>query len=171
MTTEMGPSRALFLVLGALAGAVATTLLSRRAVDVVEVHGLSMAPTLMPGDRLVVEALSYRYRLPRPGEIVLAQDPRAPSRELVKRVSWVDAAAASAELMGDAPDTSTDSRTFGVIPLATIRWRVAARYWPPRRAAIATTRTKHLFRVSSQAPPSVALEKPPGGVRPRFTLR
>lgn len=167
MTTERGPSRALFLVLGTLVGVAATTLLSRRAVDVVEVHGLSMAPTLRPGDRLVVEALTYRARLPRPGEIVLAQDPRAPLRELVKRVSWVDAAAATAVLMGDAPDASTDSRTFGPVPVASLHWRVAARYWPPHRAAAVMTETKKL------APDAVlsSVRERPGGVQRRFTLR
>jgi nickel-type superoxide dismutase maturation protease len=145
MTMERAPSRALFLVLGALVGVTAGTLLSRRAFDVVEVHGVSMAPTLRPGDRLIVEALSYRSRLPRPGEIVLANDPRVPSRELVKRVGSVDAQAGTAQLVGDATEASTDSRTFGPIPLAALRWRVAVRYWPPARAAIMTTRTKHLF--------------------------
>lgn len=136
MTTERGPSRALFLMVGALVGAAAATLLSRRAVDVVEVHGVSMAPTLNPGDRLIVEALSYRSRLPRPGEIVLASDPRLPSRELVKRVGRIDSEAGTAELIGDAPGTSTDSRTFGPIPLAALRWRVAARFWPPGRFSL-----------------------------------
>jgi inner membrane protease subunit 1 len=136
MTTERGPSRALFLALGALVGAATATLLSRRAVDVVEVHGVSMAPALMPGDRLIVEALSYRSRLPRPGEIVLANDPRVPSRELVKRVGIIDSAAGTAELVGDDVGASTDSRTFGPIPLAALRWRVAARYWPPGRVSL-----------------------------------
>jgi nickel-type superoxide dismutase maturation protease len=140
MTMERGPSRALFLALGALVGVAAATLATRRAVDVVEVQGSSMAPALRPGDRLIVEALSYRSRLPRTGEIVLAHDPREPSRELVKRVAWVDAAAAIAELVGDAAAASTDSRTFGPIPVANLKWRVAARYWPPGRARLMTGR-------------------------------
>jgi nickel-type superoxide dismutase maturation protease len=138
MTTERGPSRALFLLLGALAGVTAATLFSRRAFDVVEVHGVSMAPALLPGDRLIVEALSYRSRLPQPGEIVLAADPREPTRELVKRVGSVDPGAGTAQLVGDAATASTDSRTFGPIPLSAVRWRVAARYWPPGRVSILT---------------------------------
>jgi nickel-type superoxide dismutase maturation protease len=140
MTTERGPNRALFLVLGALAGVAAANLLSRRAIDVVEVHGVSMAPALQPGDRLIVEALSYRLRPPREGEIVLANDPRVPSRELVKRVGSVDSWAGTVNLVGDAAGASTDSRTFGPVPLSALRWRVALRYWPPARAAIVTTR-------------------------------
>jgi nickel-type superoxide dismutase maturation protease len=136
MTTERGPSRTLLLVVGAVVGAAAATLLSRRVVDVVEVRGASMAPVLQPGDRLIVEAISYRSRLPRPGEIVLANDPRVPSRELVKRVKQVDAGAGTAELVGDAAGASTDSRTFGPVPLAALRWRVAACYWPPGRVTL-----------------------------------
>jgi nickel-type superoxide dismutase maturation protease len=131
MSTERGPRRALFLFLGALAGAAAANVLARHWLDVVEVAGGSMAPALQPGDRLLVEAVTYRSRLPRVGEIVLAADPRDPSRELVKRVA---ASGPSLQLRGDARDASTDSRIFGAVPLAAVRWRVVARYWPPARA-------------------------------------
>jgi nickel-type superoxide dismutase maturation protease len=114
---------------GIAAGAAAT-----RWLDVVEVHGGSMAPALLPGDRLLVESRSYLSRSPRPGEVVLAADPRKSDRELIKRVATVDEAAAAADLRGDAPDESTDSREFGAVPLSTIRWRAAFRYWPPDRA-------------------------------------
>jgi nickel-type superoxide dismutase maturation protease len=108
--------------------------LGRRWLDVVEVRGASMAPFLLPGDRLLVESHSYRGRSPRPGEVVLAADPRQPDRELIKRVASIDAAASSAELRGDAPEASTDSREFGAVPLSAIRWRAVFRYWPPQRA-------------------------------------
>jgi nickel-type superoxide dismutase maturation protease len=140
MTTERARSRALFLVLGVLGAAAAAIVASRRAFDVVEVHGASMAPALLPGDRLIVEALSYRSRLPRAGEIVLATYPREPTREIVKRVGQVDAALRTAELVGDAAEASTDSRAFGPIPLASLRWRAAVRYWPPRRLAFFSDR-------------------------------
>ena len=93
-----------------------------------------MVPTFQPGDRLLVESLTFRSRAPRVGEIVVAADPRQPSRELVKRIGAVDRGSRSAELAGDAAEASTDSRAFGPIPLADIRWRVVARYWPPRGA-------------------------------------
>lgn len=104
-----------------------------RWVDLVEVRGRSMAPALLPGDRLLVEAMTYRRRPPRVGEIVLAADPRLPSRELVKRIGLIDPSSASAELSGDAPEASTDSRTFGPVALGDLRWRVVARCWPPGR--------------------------------------
>ncbi|HET7582865.1 MAG TPA: nickel-type superoxide dismutase maturation protease [Candidatus Limnocylindria bacterium] len=130
MPAERGPRRALFLFLGSLAGIAATAVAAGRRLDVVEVTGHSMAPTLLPGDRLLVEALSYRRRPPRPGEIVLARDPRQRDRELVKRISHVDPSSGSAELEGDAADDSTDSRTFGPVPLEDVRWRAVVRCWP-----------------------------------------
>ena len=65
---------------------------------------------------------------------MLAADPRQGDRELIKRVAVVDEVAAAADLRGDAPDESTDSREFGAVPLSAIRWRAAFRYWPPERA-------------------------------------
>ena len=108
--------------------------IGRRWLDVVEVRGASMAPALLPGDRLVVESRSYLSRQPRRGEVVLAPDPREPERELIKRVASVDETAESAALRGDAPEASTDSRAFGAVPLSEIRWRAVFRYWPPERA-------------------------------------
>lgn len=129
----MSRRRPLVALLGAAAG-VAAGVAASRWLDVVEVRGRSMAPALLPGDRLLVESRSYLGRAPRPGEIVLAADPRQGDRELIKRVATVDEEAAAADLRGDAPDESTDSRAFGAVPLAAIRWRAAFRYWPPERA-------------------------------------
>lgn len=103
--------------------------LARRSFDVVEVRGRSMVPTLLPGDRLLVA----RTTAPRPGQIVLAADPRDARRELVKRVVRIDAD--GVELRGDEPTASTDARTFGRVPLTSVRWRAVLRYWPPRRLA------------------------------------
>ena len=64
---------------------------------------------------------------------MLAPDPRQPARELVKRVTGADSEGHTVDLRGDAPEASTDSRDFGAVPAATVRWRVLARYWPPSR--------------------------------------
>ena len=129
MARGRGLSGPLFLVLGMAAGIT----VGRRWLDVVEVRGSSMAPSLLPGDRLLVESRTYQLRAPRAGEVVLAADPRQPQRELIKRVAAVDDEAASADLRGDDPAASTDSRQFGAVPVAAIRWRAAYRYWPPPR--------------------------------------
>jgi signal peptidase I len=110
--------RALIWVLLAIPAVAA----ARRWLDVVEVRGRSMAPTLLPGDRLLVVRAA-----PRPGDIVLAIDPREPRRELIKRVASVGAT--GIELRGDNSAASTDAH---VAPDA-VRWRVVLCYWPPDR--------------------------------------
>lgn len=129
--------RARFL-LAALAGLFTAWLLVRERLDTVEVRGRSMAPTLLPGERLVVARLR---RAPRIGEIVLAPDPREPSRELVKRVASIEAG--GVRLRGDNPAFSSDARVFGLVPIERVRWRVVARYWPSER----------IGRLASAAPP------------------
>lgn len=123
-------------VAGAAVVSVGLGLLGRRVLshlDAVEVSGRSMIPTLRPGDRLLVETWTYRRRQPHVGEVVVAPDPRAPTRELVKRVAAVDDGRVS--LRGDAA-RSTDSRRFGSVPLAVVRARAAFRYWPLARAGL-----------------------------------
>lgn len=107
-------------------GAVVTAL---RRADVVAVRGGSMAPALRAGDRLLVLRLD---RAPRVGEVVLAADPRDRQRELIKRVIVLRGGLVT--LRGDAPHASTDSRVFGTVPAAAIRWRAVLRYWPLARA-------------------------------------
>ena len=102
-----------------------------RFLDVVAVRGRSMAPTLLPGDRLLVARL---HRKARAGDVVLAPDPRDGRRELVKRVASADDRAL--RLRGDNPAASTDARTFGAVAPASVRWHAIGRYWPLRRAGL-----------------------------------
>ena len=120
-------------LVAAAAIATAVAMFARRWLDAVEVRGESMAPTLLPGDLLLVERLTFTRRAPRPGDVILAPDPRLAERELMKRVAAVDPQTGEVELRGDAPERSTDSRTFGRVPGATVSWRVVARYWPATR--------------------------------------
>jgi nickel-type superoxide dismutase maturation protease len=122
-----------FAALLGIAAVAAAGNAARHWLDVVEVRGGSMAPSLLAGDRLVVESRTYAQRAPRAGEVVLATDPRDPQRELIKRVANVDALAQTAQLLGDAPAESTDSLVLGPVSLGSIRWRAAFRYWPPQR--------------------------------------
>jgi nickel-type superoxide dismutase maturation protease len=121
-----GPAALVALVVLALAAVVA------RPVRRVAVTGGSMAPALADGDRLVVVARPWAGRV-APGDVVAVPDPRAPGRLLVKRVAAVDRARGTAELRGDAPAASTDSRTFGPVPLASVTGRAVYRYGPPGR--------------------------------------
>ena len=96
------------------------------------VAGDSMSPMLVPGDWLLVDPDAYDRRPARPGDLVAVRDPREPDRWLVKRVATIDEAG-RLELRGDAPDRSTDSRTFGPVDADTVVGRPWARYWPPSR--------------------------------------
>ena len=125
----MRPPRAVALLVACLGLVAGLWFALARRLDVVEVRGRSMAPTLLPGERLVVERLQ---RSPRVGDVVLAPDPREPSRELVKRITAVDAV--GVRLRGDNPAFSTDARVFGTISAESVRWRVVGRLWPVRRA-------------------------------------
>jgi len=135
-------------ILAGIAVAVAAFVAQRR-IDVVEVRGRSMAPTLLPGDRLLVVRAA-----PRPGDIALAGDPRDGRRELIKRVAGVDRGAV--ELRGDNPAASTDARTFGRVATADVRWRAVARYWPPSRAGRIGPAPAPLARLDEGGEPACA---------------
>ncbi len=92
-------------------------------VERVEVVGSSMAPTFTPGDRLV---LVRRWRPLRVGDLVAFADPTSPQRWLVKRVRTVHGGTAT--VRGDNEAASTDSRSFGAVPVGSIRHLVVHRY-------------------------------------------
>jgi len=119
----MRPTALLVVAMAVVLAARATL----RRLDVVQVRGRSMEPTLRHGDRLLVVRRSARI-----GDIVLAADPREPEREIVKRV--VGRGPGGLVLRGDNPAFSTDSRIFGTVPPSSAHWRVLLRYWPPPRA-------------------------------------
>ena len=86
-----------------------------------------MAPTLLPGDRLLVCRWPVRI-----GDLVAVSDPRAPARVLVKRIA--DRDERGFWLLGDAPDESTDSRTFGWVEPGLVLGKVVYRYGPAHRS-------------------------------------
>ncbi|MCY3603260.1 MAG: nickel-type superoxide dismutase maturation protease [Chloroflexi bacterium] len=112
---------------GAALVALARWRLSRYAIT-----GGSMTPALAAGDYVVVDKLAYSRRLPEPGDIALARDPREPSRVIAKRVAALEPGGAVV-LLGDNRDESTDSRVFGPLPPDALTGRVRWRYWPPAR--------------------------------------
>jgi hypothetical protein len=142
----MRPGRGL---VGSLLVLLAAWLIARERLDAVVVRGRSMAPTLRPGDRLLILRLS---RPPRVGEVVLAPDPRDDGRELVKRV--VAAGALGVTLHGDNPALSADARRFGSVPAADVRWRAVLRYWPADR----------IGPIPSRKPVEEGGGEPPGAV-------
>ena len=95
------------------------------------VVGDSMAPTLRDGDRIIVT----RSRRIGHGDVVVLEDPRLgglPGRIMVKRLVSIEGEMAWVE--GDNREFSTDSRTFGAIPVRSIRGRAIYRYSPSHSA-------------------------------------
>ena len=54
--------------------------------QVARVEGQAMAPTLNDQDRLIVSKMTYHWRDPRRGDIVMLRYPRKPEKSFVKRV-------------------------------------------------------------------------------------
>ncbi|MBA2529305.1 MAG: hypothetical protein H0V19_04985 [Euzebyales bacterium] len=107
----------------------------------VAVKGLSMAPTLRPGDRLLVRPV----RRLRRGDLVVVCDPGEPGRWVVKRVAALPGqavAVAGRELtagggivvLGDNLAHSTDSRDYGAVPLSGVHGKAWYRYAPAERS-------------------------------------
>lgn len=51
-----------------------------------KVSGNSMVPTMHTGDYLITEKVSYKFRNPKYGEIVVLQNPRDESQDFIKRI-------------------------------------------------------------------------------------
>jgi signal peptidase I len=131
-----------------LIGLLTAILLVGRRLSRYQISNRSMEPTLMPGDRLLAERLTQWGRgLPR-GAIVILQHPRRAELAIVKRVAAAQGESIAADttlkfvrqprqdeilVLGDNLALSTDSRTFGPVPVRLVRGRVRYRYWPPER--------------------------------------
>ena len=87
-----------------------------------------MRPGLEPGDEVLVHLGAYRWRSPRPGQVVLARHPWRKDVLLIKRIERVEPGGALF-LRGDNPQStaSTDSRSFGAVPRSHLLGRVVAR--------------------------------------------
>jgi len=83
----------------------------------------SMRPALEPGDYVLVNRWAYKFRAPVKGDVVVVQDPEAPQRFLVKRISEVPDAG-RIRVVGDNADRSRDSRVFGPIALREVVGKV-----------------------------------------------
>lgn len=95
-------------------------LLGRRLAFRVE--GDSMAPTLNDGDTVLIAP----HLKAKPGDIVLAKHPYKQSVKVLKRVAHVDTDGRY-NLIGDNPEASSDSRTFGTVPATDLIGNVVCR--------------------------------------------
>jgi signal peptidase I len=55
-------------------------------VELYMVEGPSMRPTLLNGERLVVNKFIYRFKEPQRGDVLVFRYPKDPSRDFIKRV-------------------------------------------------------------------------------------
>ncbi|MFQ5471820.1 MAG: S26 family signal peptidase [Dehalococcoidia bacterium] len=104
------------------------------------VWGESMVPTILPGERVLVDTLAYRFgRGPAAGDVVLARHPERPNLAMLKRVGGVPGDTVEDQrlgedeywLVGDASEFSTDSRQLGPVGSGDIVGRAWVVYWPP----------------------------------------
>eukprot|EP00055_Hartaetosiga_balthica_P005090 m.14391 g.14391 ORF g.14391 m.14391 type:complete len:152 (+) comp4300_c0_seq1:110-565(+) len=111
-------------------------------------QGPSMMPTLNPkGDIVLSEAISPRQGNLKRGDVVIAKSVLDPTKMVCKRIIGMEGDSVQINpfqyprkfkvvsrgcvwLQGDNLDNSTDSRTYGFVPLALISHRVIARVWP-----------------------------------------
>lgn len=91
----------------------------------INVVGDSMSPTYKDGETLIMNPKAYKRRLPLENEIVVFNHPYIENMILLKRVSWVKEN--QLYLVGDKK-SSTDSRSFGTVPLHKLRGKVIGRY-------------------------------------------
>jgi signal peptidase I len=121
---------AVMLVGAFIAGMPALARLRRSWPNRVAVESHSMEPTLIAGDWLLVDPLTYRARSPRPGELVVIPDPRLPARWLIKRLTRVTPDG-QVTLASDHPAHAGER--LPPVPAALLIGRPWLRYWPPRR--------------------------------------
>jgi nickel-type superoxide dismutase maturation protease len=86
------------------------------------VEGDSMMPLLKHGDQVTVDESAELDA----GDIVIARHPFIKGVEMVKRIKEIDENG-KYFLVGDNPDESTDSRTFGAISVECIKGKVVSR--------------------------------------------
>lgn len=84
---KRSPLRSVLSVVLTLAAIVLASWLLRSFVfQSYEIPSASMEETIMTGDLVFSEKVSYRFGDPAPGDIVTFEDPEIPSRTLIKRV-------------------------------------------------------------------------------------
>lgn len=88
------------------------------------VRGSSMEPTIRDGDVVDVDPEAYADAPPQPGDVILARHPFVRDLRIVKRVARV--VPEGLVLRGDNPDPlqTTDSRSYGPLPLERVLGRV-----------------------------------------------
>ena len=98
----------------------------RAPLGMAEVTGLSMVPTLLHGDQLLVH---YGAEL-RPGDVAVLRHPLQQDLLIVKRL--IERREGGWWVMGDNTFVENDSREFGTVPDELVLARARGRFRPPR---------------------------------------
>ncbi|KAL7752015.1 hypothetical protein RI367_002543 [Sorochytrium milnesiophthora] len=127
---------------------VAEVTVFAKADYVAQCMGPSMLPTLnMLGDMVVVEKLTPRWGKLELGDVVVAKSVTNPKRVVCKRIlglpgdrvcvdptkryqHYLQVPEGHVWLQGDNFSNSTDSRSYGPVPLALVSGKVVCRIWP-----------------------------------------
>jgi signal peptidase I len=121
---------------GVLAAGAALAFMRYRPARIA-IEGVSMAPTLLPGDWALVVTPDRFHR----DDVVVVEHPQRQGYEIVKRIVGVPGGTAGGRELGedeywvegDFAHRSTDSREFGPVAQAHLKAKVVLVYWPLER--------------------------------------
>ena len=121
---------------GMLAAGAAVAFMRYRPARIA-IEGVSMAPTLVPGDWALVVTPERFHR----DDVVVVEHPQRPGYEIVKRLVGVPGSTVGGRELGegeywvegDFAHRSTDSREFGPVSRENLRAKVVLVYWPLER--------------------------------------
>jgi signal peptidase I len=138
---------ALVFVVGLAYPLVSAAFLRAEVVEAYKIPTMSMAPTIVRGDRILVRKWGWRSEDVRRGDLVVFIPPDDSRRAHIKRVAGVPGDRVESRdgteqtvpvghvwVRGDNVEHSRDSRSFGPVPFANLVGRVTYRFWPPGRA-------------------------------------
>jgi len=102
------------------------------AVEPKRVIGESMEPTLISGDLIIIDKLTYVYRRPAVGDVIAFW--MSNEKVAVKRISEIEDQ--DIYVMGDNTKVSNDSRSYGPIPREDVIGRALLIFFPIERMRI-----------------------------------
>ena len=108
------------------------------------VSGESMVPTFENADYLIVDELTYHFRDPQNGDVVIFKYPKDTTKYFIKRVIGIPGDTVDGKVLaddqyfveGDNRNQSSDSRIWGTLPRDLIVGRPIVRLLPISEAEI-----------------------------------